>query len=150
MAFRWCADDSPALWFPRGSRPVLLKNPIFLWVSRGVSGPPPPPIYIRACNEPRREKTNNMAKHYEKKDQQRHQHQLSLIRVYAVRTKKASVLCYPLSAHWRRWWDWPSESTLGTLLLCWFYYDMVQIMFHQLTWFIQAQIISVVSFPQGA
>ena len=37
MAFRWRVDDGPtlnagmvALWFLRESRPVLLRNPIFL------------------------------------------------------------------------------------------------------------------------
>ena len=59
MAFRWRADVGPtlnaslvALWFFRGSGPVLLRNPIFLWFSRGGggggSGPPvPPPLWIR-------------------------------------------------------------------------------------------------------
>ena len=51
MELRWCADVGPtwnaglvALWFFRGSRPVLLRNPIFLWFFRGVGTicPPPP------------------------------------------------------------------------------------------------------------
>ena len=50
MAFRWRADDGPtlkaglaALWFFRGSAPVLLRNPIFLWFFRGngEGGPDP-------------------------------------------------------------------------------------------------------------
>ena len=47
MAFRWQADDRPtlnaglaALWFFRGSGPVLLRNPIFLWFFFG-GGPDP-------------------------------------------------------------------------------------------------------------
>ena len=33
-------------------------------------------------------------------------HPPSLIRVFAVRMKKARVLSYPLSAQWRLWSDW--------------------------------------------
>ena len=38
----------------RGSRPVLLRNSIFLWFFRGGSGPTvsPPPLWIRACSLP--------------------------------------------------------------------------------------------------
>ena len=51
MAFPWRANDGPilnvglvALWFFRGSGSVLLRNPIFLWFSRGgVRTPCPPP-----------------------------------------------------------------------------------------------------------
>ena len=32
-----------AMWFFRGSGPVLLRNPIFLWFFRGFCPPPPPP-----------------------------------------------------------------------------------------------------------
>ena len=42
MAFRWRADDGPtlnaglvALWFYRGSGPVLLRNPIFIFFQGG-------------------------------------------------------------------------------------------------------------------
>ena len=45
---KWRADDGPtlnaglvALWFLRGSVPVLLRNPIFLWFSGGGGGPDP-------------------------------------------------------------------------------------------------------------
>ena len=53
MAFRWRVDDGPALnaglvalRFFRGSRPILLENPIFLKFFRGggqnsLSTPPP-------------------------------------------------------------------------------------------------------------
>ena len=49
--FRWQADGGPtlnaglvALWFYRGSGPVLLRNPIFLYLFRGggVRTPCPP------------------------------------------------------------------------------------------------------------
>ena len=37
--------DLVALWFYRGSRPVLLRDPIFLWFFRvGGSRPPNPPL----------------------------------------------------------------------------------------------------------
>ena len=54
MVFRWCAEDGPtlnaglvALRFYRGSGPVLLENPIFLWFFRGY-WTPCPPLWIRA------------------------------------------------------------------------------------------------------
>ena len=59
MAFRWRADDGPtlnaglvALWYFRGSGPVLLRNPIFLWFSRGAEVGPPVPLWICACSLP--------------------------------------------------------------------------------------------------
>ena len=63
MAFRWWADDGPtlnaglvALRFSKGSRPVLLRNPIALWFSRGVGRvqTPCPPSwsvhYLPSCS----------------------------------------------------------------------------------------------------
>ena len=47
----------------------------------------------------------------------------SLIRVFAVRMKKAWVLSYPFSAQRRLWSDWAdaqAESSLGAQSLCWF------------------------------
>ena len=52
MAFRWRADGGPtlnaglvALWFYRGSGPVLLRKPLILIFFRGGgSGPPVPPL----------------------------------------------------------------------------------------------------------
>ena len=53
MAFRWRADGGQtlnaglvALWYYRGSGPVLVRNPIFLLFFRGGggSGPPVPPL----------------------------------------------------------------------------------------------------------
>ena len=49
MAFRWRADDGPtlnaglvALWFFRGSGPVLLKKPWFFVIFQGIQTPCPP------------------------------------------------------------------------------------------------------------
>ena len=54
LAFRWRADDGPtvnaglvSLWFFRGSRPILLGNPIFCDCSGGPD--PLSPLWIRAC-----------------------------------------------------------------------------------------------------
>ena len=44
-------------------------------------------------------------------------HPPSLIRVFAVRMKKAWVLSYPLSAQRRRWSDWADAQ--AALSLCW-------------------------------
>ena len=50
----WCPNMDAgleALWFFRGSGPVVLRSPIYLWFFRG-EGPdpmPPPPLWIRAC-----------------------------------------------------------------------------------------------------
>ena len=48
MKFRWNADDGPTLnagyidlWLLRGSGPVLLRDPIFLWFLGGRSPFPP-------------------------------------------------------------------------------------------------------------
>ena len=53
MAFRWQADDGPALnaglvalWFLRGSGPVLLRNPLFVIFQGGPD--PLSPLWIRA------------------------------------------------------------------------------------------------------
>ena len=51
-------------------------------------------------------------------------HPPSLIRVFAVRMKKAWVLSYPLSAQQRPWSDWVDAqadlSLLGVHTFCWF------------------------------
>ena len=44
-------------------------------------------------------------------------HPPSLIRVFAVRMKKAWVLSYPLSTQWRLWSDWAEAQ--ADLSLCW-------------------------------
>ena len=68
-------------------------------------------------------------------------HPTSLIRVFAVRLKKAWVLSYPLSAQRRLWSDWAdaktlirlggcpgwSESSLGAQSLCWFCHEVAQL-----------------------
>ena len=55
-------------------------------------------------------------------------HPPSLIRVFAVRMKKAWVLSYPLSAQRRLWSDW-SESSLGAHSFCWFCQVAAQMIF---------------------
>ena len=47
----------------------------------------------------------------------------SLIKVFAVRMKKALVLSYPLSAQWRLWSDW--EDAQADLSLRWAYAHFV-------------------------
>ena len=58
MAFRWRADDGPALnaglvtlWFFRGSRPILLENPILFcdFQGRGLPDPCPPSGSAHVC-----------------------------------------------------------------------------------------------------
>ena len=44
-------------------------------------------------------------------------HPPSLIRVFAVRMRKAWILSYPLSAQWRLWSDWADAQ--ADLSLCW-------------------------------
>ena len=39
VAHHWMLTWLVALWFYRGSRPVLLRDPIFLWFFRGGVGP---------------------------------------------------------------------------------------------------------------
>ena len=61
MVFRWRADDCPtlnaglvSLRFFRESRPVLLRNPIFWWLFRGVwtpCPPHPPPLWRVTTSE---------------------------------------------------------------------------------------------------
>ena len=55
----------------------------------------------------------------------------SLIRVFAVRMKKACILSYPLSAQRKLWsvrTGW-SESSLGTHSFCWFCHVVAQMPF---------------------
>ena len=56
-------------------------------------------------SEPCHDKTNKMAC-APSEDSDQPGHPPSLIRVFAVRMKKAWVLSYPLSAQWRLWSDW--------------------------------------------
>ena len=63
----------------------------------------PPTNRIQQTSEPQHDKTNECA-HSEVSDQSGHPP--GLIRVFAVRMKKAWVLSYPLSAQRRLWSDW--------------------------------------------
>ena len=73
--------------------------------------------------EPPHDKTNKIAR-APSEDSDQPGHPPSLIRVFAVRTKKACVLSYPLSAQQRliRLSGCPgwSESSLGAQSFCWF------------------------------
>ena len=58
-------------------------------------------------------------------------HPPSLIRVFAVRMKKAWVLSYPLSAQWRLWSDWADAQADLSLRweympFCWFCHKAAQ------------------------
>ena len=61
--------------------------------------------YANSWNEPHRDKTNKMAC-APSEDSDQPGHPPSLIRVFAVRLKKASSLSYSLSAQRRLWSDW--------------------------------------------
>ena len=87
-------------------------------------------------NEPHRDKTNKMAcAPSENSDQPGHPP--SLIRVFALRLKKAWVLGYLSSAQWRLWSDWADAQADLSLRwahmpFCWFCHDAAQIC---LQWF---------------
>ena len=58
-------------------------------------------------------------------------HPPSLIRVFAVRMKKAWALSYPLSEQRRLWLDWANaqadlESSMGAHSFCWFCHEAAQ------------------------
>ena len=59
----------------------------------------------KSTYEPPHDKTNEMAR-APSEDSEQPGHPPSLIRVFAVRIKKAGVLSYPLSAQQRLWSDW--------------------------------------------
>ena len=73
--------------------------------------------------EPPHDKTNKMAC-APSKDSDQPGHPPSLIRVFAVRMRKAWVPSYPLSAQRRLWSDWADAkadlSSLGAQSFCWF------------------------------
>ena len=77
--------------------------------------------YAPTTSEPPHDKTNKMAC-APSEDSVQSGHPPSLIRVFAVRMKKAWVISYPLSAQRRHWSGW-SESSLGAkvilLVLSW-------------------------------
>ena len=77
--------------------------------------------------EPHRDKTNKMAC-APSEDSDQPGHPPSLIRVFAVRLKKARILSYPLSAQWRLWSDWAdaqADLSLGwaPISVCWFCHE---------------------------
>ena len=87
-------------------------------------------------NEPPRDKTNKMAcAHSEDSDQPGHPP--SLIRVFAVRMKKAWVLSYPLSAQQRLWSDWADAQI--DLSLRWAHSHFVGFVMRRLIWLKQFQ-----------
>ena len=74
----------------------------------------------KLCNkktlEPPHDKTNKMAC-APSEDSDQPGHPPSLIRVFAVRLKKAWVLSYPLSAQWRFWSVWADAQSDPSLRL---------------------------------
>ena len=84
-------------------------------------------------NEPPHDKTNKMAC-APSADSDHPGHPPSLIRVFAVRMKKAWVLSYPLSVKRRLWSDWADAQPDLSLCwahrpLCWFCREAAQISF---------------------
>ena len=72
--------------------------------------------FLKIINEPAHDKTNKMSC-VPRKDSVQPGHPPSLIRVFAVRMKKAWVLSYPLSAQQRIRSDWADAQ--ADLSLCW-------------------------------
>ena len=98
---------------------------------RAVS--PEPPLLAHTSSESRgtfRQKARSLAAPWQNKqcgcvpseDSDQPGHLPSLIRVFAVRIKKAWVLSYPLIAQRRLWCPGWSESSLGAQPFCWFMY----------------------------
>ena len=84
-------------------------------------------------NEPPHDKTNKMAC-APSADSDQPEHPPSLIRVFAVRMKKALVFSYPLSVKRRLWSDWAAAQPDLSLRwahmpLCWFCHEAAQISF---------------------
>ena len=82
-------------------------------------------------NEPQHDKINKVACAPSEDSDQPGQPP-SLIRVFAIRMKKALVLSYPMSAQRSLWSNWAcpgwSESLLGAHSFCWFCHVVVQIL----------------------
>ena len=83
--------------------------------------------------EPHRDKTNKMAC-APSEDSDQPWHPPSLIRVFAVRLKKARILSYPLSAQRRLWSDWADAQADLSLRwahmpFCWFCHDAAHMSF---------------------
>ena len=87
--------------------------------------------------EPPRDKTNEMAC-APSEDSDQPGHPPSLIRVFAVRMKKAWVLSYPLSAQWRLWSDWvDAQDDLSLrwahMPICWFCHEAAHFFLYYLS-----------------
>ena len=81
--------------------------------------------------EPPHDKTNKMTC-TPSEDSDQPGHPPSLIRVFAVRMKKAWVLSYLLSAQGRLWSDWADAQ--ANLSLCWAHSHFVGFVMRQLMW----------------
>ena len=88
-------------------------------------------VCIPLTYKPRHDKTQQN-KYAPSEDSDQPGHPPSLIRVFAVRMKKPSVLSYPLSAQWRLGGcpGW-SESSLGAHAFCWFCHEAAHIWIKQ-------------------
>ena len=85
--------------------------------------------------EPPRDKTNKMAC-VPSEDSDQPGHPPSLIRVFAVRLKKARILSYPLSTQWRLWSDWSdAQADLSLhwvrMPFRWFCHNLAHILFER-------------------
>ena len=80
--------------------------------------------------EPPHDKTNKIECALSE-DLDQPKHPPSLMRVFAVRMKKAGVLSCPLSAHRRLWSDWADAqadlSLLGAQSFCWFCHEAAHV-----------------------
>ena len=88
--------------------------------------------------QPPRDKTNKMAC-APSEDSDQPGHPPSLIRVFALRMKKAWVLSYPLSAQRRLWLDWADAQADMSLRwahipFCWFCHEAVQLRCRSYDW----------------
>ena len=95
-----------------------------------VGQPAPRPV-VSSPSTPAHDKTNKMTC-TSSEDSDQPGHPPSLIRVFAVRMKKAWVLCYPLSAQRRLWSDWADAQAdlslrLAHMPFCWFCHEAAQV-----------------------
>ena len=101
-------------------------------------------------NEQHRDKTNKMAC-APSEDSDQPGHPPRLIRVFAIRLKKARTLSYPLSAQRRLWSDWGDAQADPSLRwahmpFCWFCHDAVQISATSWHWKLPTNIYRPVTF----
>ena len=97
--------------------------------------------------EPHRDKTNKMAC-APSEDSDQPGHPPSLIRVFAVRLKKARILSYPLSAQRRLWSDWSDAQADLSLRwahmpFCWFCHDAAHL---SISYYHKSNLIILVTF----